>query len=77
VSVPTSARGTAPGYVFVAPKKDVAQAGPLILDDCGQVVWFEPLETHGVTDFRVQTFRGERVLTGWQGQSDSGIGNGH
>jgi hypothetical protein len=63
--------------VFVAPKKDVEQAGPLILDDRGQVVWFEPLATHGVTDFRVQTYRGEPVLTWWQGQSDQGIGNGH
>lgn len=77
VSVLTPARGTAPGYVFVAPKKDVVQAGPLILDDRGQVVWFEPLETHGVTDFRAQTYRGEPVLTWWQGQSDSGIGDGH
>ena len=77
VRVLTPARGTAPGYVFLAPKKDVVQAGPLILDDRGQVVWFDPLETHGVTDFRVQTYRGARVLTWWQGQSDQGIGNGH
>jgi hypothetical protein len=77
VSVLTPARGTAPGYVFLAPKKDVDQAGPLILDDRGQVVWFDPLSTHGVTDFRVQTYRGKPVLTWWQGQSDKGIGNGH
>jgi len=63
--------------VFVAPKKDVDQAGPLILDDRGQVVWFQPLPTHGVTDFRAQTYRGKPVLTWWQGQSDQGIGNGH
>ncbi len=77
VSVLKRAPGTAPGYVFVAPKKEVDQAGPLILDDRGQVVWFEPLSTHGVTDFRVQTYRGKRVLTWWQGQSDKGIGDGH
>ncbi len=77
VSVLTPAHGTAPGYVFVAPKKDVAQAGPMIVDDRGQLVWFDPLETHGVTDFRVQSYRGERVLTWWQGQSDKGVGNGH
>jgi hypothetical protein len=77
VSVPTPARGTAPGYVFLAPKKEVAQAGPLILDDRGEVVWFNPLETHGVTDFRVQTYRGRPVLTWWQGQSEKGVGNGH
>jgi hypothetical protein len=77
VRVSMPAHGTAPGYVFLAPKKDVAQAGPLIVDDRGQVVWFDPLGTHGVTDFRVQTYRGKRVLTWWQGQSDKGIGNGH
>jgi hypothetical protein len=77
VSVVKAVRGTAPGYVFVAPKKDVAQAGPLIVDDRGQVVWFQPLGTHGVTDYRVQTYRGKPVLTWWQGQSDKGIGNGH
>jgi hypothetical protein len=63
--------------VFLAPKKDVDQAGPLILDARGHVVWFDPLSTHGVTDFRVQTYRGKPVLTWWQGQSDKGIGNGH
>jgi hypothetical protein len=77
VSVLTAARHAAPGYVFLAPKKEVDQAGPLILDDRGQVVWFDPLSTHGVTDFRVQTYRGKPVLTWWQGQSDKGIGNGH
>jgi len=77
LSVLTPARGTAPGYVFVAPKKDVDQAGPLILDNRGRVVWFRPLQTHGVTDFRVQSYRGKHVLTWWQGQSAKGIGNGH
>jgi hypothetical protein len=76
VKVLTEARGTAPGYLFLAPKKDVDQAGPLILDDAGQVVWFRPLDTHGVTDFRVQRYRGRPVLTWWRGQSDKGIGDG-
>jgi hypothetical protein len=76
VKVLTPARGTAPGYLFVAPKKEVAQAGPMILDDAGQVVWFRPLDTHGVTDFRVQRYRGRPVLTWWRGQSDKGIGDG-
>jgi hypothetical protein len=76
VSVLTPAHDTSPGYVFLAPKKDVVQAGPLILDNRGRVVWFDPLDTHGVTDFRVQSYRGKPVLTWWQGQSDKGIGNG-
>src|SRR5512133_1398886 len=76
VHVVGRARGTAPGYIFIAPKKEVDQAGPLILDDAGNVVWFHPLDTHGVTDFRVQRYRGRPVLTWWRGESAKGIGNG-
>ena len=57
---------TTPGYIFIAPKKEVVQAGPLILDNRGRVVWFLPLNTHGVTDFRAQRYRGRPVLTWWQ-----------
>src|SRR3954451_15918102 len=76
VHVVVAAHGTAPGYIFIAPKKEVEQAGPLILDDRGQVVWFHPLDTHGVTDFRVQRYRGKPVLTWWRGETAKGIGNG-
>ena len=76
VHVVVGARGTASGYVFIAPKKEVDQAGPLIVDDRGRVVWFRPLDTHGVTDFRVQRYRGKPVLTWWRGETAKGIGNG-
>jgi hypothetical protein len=68
-------RRTTPGYIFIAPKKDVAQAGPLILDNGGRVVWFRPLDTHGVTDFRVQRYLGRPVLTWWHGKPDEGSGD--
>ena len=58
VHIVTAAHGTAPGYIFIAPKKEVDQAGPMILDDAGNVVYFRPLDTHGVTDFRAQRYRG-------------------
>jgi hypothetical protein len=76
IRVVTPAHDTAPGYLFVAPKKQVAQAGPMILDDRGRVVWFMPLDTKGVTDFKVQTYRGQPVLTWWRGQTAKGVGNG-
>ena len=57
--------GTSPGYVFLAPKSKVAQAGPLIIDDSGQVVWFDP-RPRRVEDFKVQTYRGKPVLTWWE-----------
>ncbi len=60
------AHGTAPGYLFIAPKRKAAQAGPMILDDRGRLVWFRPLNTRGVTDFRVQHYHGRPVLTWWR-----------
>jgi hypothetical protein len=74
VQILKPARHTAPGYIFVAPKKDVEQAGPLILDNRGRVVWFRPLDTHAVTDFRVQYYLGRPVLTWWHGRPDEGNG---
>jgi hypothetical protein len=65
-----------PGYVFIAPKKRVAQAGPLILDNRGRVVWFLPLDTRGATDFRVQRYRRKPVLTWWQERSRDGSRRG-
>ena len=57
------------GYIFIAPKKKVTQGGPLILDNRGRVVWFLPVDQRGVTDFRVQRYRGKPVLTWWRGKS--------
>jgi hypothetical protein len=77
VRIKTAAHGTAPGYLFIAPKMVVAQAGPMIMDNRGEVVWFKPLNTRGVTDFRVQRYRGKPVLTWWRGHvSNVGVGDG-
>jgi hypothetical protein len=73
----TPAHGTSPGYIFFAPKMKVLQAGPEIVDDKGQVVWFHPLDTHGVSDFRVQQLNGKPVLTWWRGQAPMGVGSGY
>ena len=70
-------RGAVPGLIFLAPKRAVEQAGPMILDEDGDVVWFRPLDTEGVTDFRTQSYDGRPVLTWWRGKSDKGIGDGH
>ena len=69
-------RRTAPGYVFLAPKMKVLQAGPMILDNRGHVVWFNPLDTHGVSDFRAQHYHGKPVLTWWRGKAPMGVGIG-
>ena len=78
VKIRVAAHDTAPGFVFLAPKMAVAQAGPMIMDNRGQVVWFHPLKlTKGVTDFRAQRYRGKPVLTWWRGRlSNVGVGDG-
>ncbi len=77
MKVITAEPAAAPGYVFLAPKKRVAQAGPMIIDDSGELVWFHPLDTHGVTDFRAQTYDGRPVLTWWRGKAVKGVGDGY
>jgi hypothetical protein len=70
VEVATQTRDTASGYIFVAPKAGVGQDGPMIVDDRGQVVWFRPMHIEGVQamNFKEQSYRGEPVLTWWQGR---------
>jgi hypothetical protein len=70
VEVNTQAHEAAPGYVFVSPKKGPGQDGPMILDARGRLVWFHPVkhEPHYYAmDLKVQRFRGEFVLTWWEG----------
>jgi Arylsulfotransferase (ASST) len=78
IRVTTPAHDTAPGNVFCAPKNGPGEAGPwqdgcLILDDTGQPVWFRPVarEAMDVMDFKVQTYKGESVLTWWEGHHTS------
>lgn len=53
------------------------QAGPLILNPQGQVVWFDPL-SNGQAGFNLalQSYAGQSVLTFWQGYVSGGIGSG-
>ncbi|HEX8714343.1 MAG TPA: arylsulfotransferase family protein, partial [Solirubrobacteraceae bacterium] len=78
VTVTASSPAVAPGYEFAAPYTGPGQAGPMILDQSGGLVWFRPLPTDTfATNFRVQQYRGEPVLTWWQGDiSVHGFGLG-
>jgi len=61
---------TAPGYIFVAPENgDAGQGGSMILNNDGQPVWLRLLQNEDmdVMNFRVQTYKGETVLTWWEG----------
>jgi hypothetical protein len=75
VTVLKRARQISPGYLFVAPERGVDQAGPLILRNDGQVVWFHPVSAHRVTNFRVQRYRARPVLTWWSAEAAKGSGH--
>jgi len=79
VTVSPGRKPTTAGSVFLTPKakNDTKQAGPMIVDNAGRPIWFQPLPgIRAATDFRAQTFKGKPVLTYWQGTSSFGIGTG-
>jgi len=68
VSVRVHSPAQATGDVLLAPYGALAQAGPMILDRNGGLLWFEPLAPSQVaTNLRVQQLNGAPVLTWWQG----------
>jgi hypothetical protein len=74
VVITAQARDTAPGYIFVAAKKGAGQDGPMIVDNLGRLVWFS--KNRYATDFKVQSYQGEPVLTWWEGEILAGHGVG-
>lgn len=77
VTTPASS-AVAPGYVMATPYSGPGQDGPMIFDNTGQVVWFDPLP-YGTeaTNLQVQTYFGQPVLTWWQGYiPPQGFGEG-
>jgi hypothetical protein len=77
VTVTHPAEQVAPGLLFVAnfdfnsvatQKPSEAQAGPLILDNKGQPVWYQPIPADlQAFNADVQTLGGKQVLTWWEG----------
>ena len=67
------------GDFFVSPfgNQSTYANGPEILDPDGNVVWFKPIpQGQEASDFRVQTYRGQKVLTWWQGTGLGGLAKG-
>ncbi len=58
----TRGSGT-PGVGFIC----VTPTGPMLVDDTGRPLWVQPVP-HASTNLRVQNFKGQRVLTWWQGE---------
>ena len=74
IDVVTPARGTADGYLFLAPSSGPGMRGGLIADDRGDPVFFRPATPRTVMDFRAGTLRGAPVLSWWEGRYVFGVG---
>ncbi|HEV7585703.1 MAG TPA: arylsulfotransferase family protein [Solirubrobacteraceae bacterium] len=79
VTVTTPAQpGATPGDFFLAPYQGEGSAGPMIVDQAGELVWSHPLAAEQeATNFGVQRYRGRPVLVWWQGriiQAGFGLG---
>jgi Arylsulfotransferase (ASST) len=77
-AVRVSHRGAAGGAdIFLSPQFGPVQNGPEIVDRNGNLIWFNPVPSGQMAaNFRVQRYRGQPVLTWWQGYSDAGMGIG-
>jgi hypothetical protein len=71
--------GVDAGLIFMAPKNGAGRDGALILRQDAEPVWFLPVDVpeNRIYEFRAQTWKGEPVLTFWEGISAGGHGYGH
>src|SRR3954468_11573924 len=89
LTVNRSARGQAPGYVFIAMFQNkfftdplVGNGGPMILDNQGRYVWLKNATKTApdTLNLQVQTLSGKPVLTYWDGtvqNTGEMVGNWH
>jgi hypothetical protein len=79
VTVLNPQSGRRGGDYFISPFGDTTSYanGPEILSPSGRVVWFKPVPAgQEASDFRVQDYRGRKVLTWWQGTGLGGLAAG-
>jgi Arylsulfotransferase (ASST) len=78
-AVTISRRGAGGGSadVFLTPQYGPLQNGPEIVSPSGQLIWFDALPAGNMaSDFEVQQYHGQPVLTWWQGYSAAALGVG-
>jgi hypothetical protein len=77
LAVTSSQPGASSDPIFIAPYNvPVGQVGAVIVAADGQPIWENPLEGKVTANFRAQTYRGEPVLTWWEGLIEYGHGVG-
>lgn len=64
------------GLVLLTPSNGLAPDGPLIVRPDGEPVWMHSVPGRQTTNLQVATYRGEPVLTWWEGVITSGYGFG-
>ncbi|HLS26789.1 MAG TPA: arylsulfotransferase family protein, partial [Beutenbergiaceae bacterium] len=65
-----------PGLTAIGVKNGFGQKGPMLIDDAGEPVWFQPLTGVDARDVQVQRYHGEPVITWWEGLMAGGFGYG-
>jgi Arylsulfotransferase (ASST) len=76
VTIARRAGAVSPGLLFLAPSSGPGQRGVLLVDDMGEPVYFHPTTPGTAMNFRAGTYRGEPVLTWWEGKTEHGLGEG-
>jgi hypothetical protein len=77
VQVRVNSPAATPGDIFLTAGSGYGQAGAMIIDGAGRLVWFQPAaKGNEVTDLKVELYEGRPVLTFWQGHVDLGVGFG-
>ena len=77
VFVDADAPSATPGDIFFTPTVGYGQAGTMIINGQGKLVWFKPAPSgEEVADFQVETYKGKPVLVWWQGKVPSELGVG-
>jgi hypothetical protein len=78
IAVTARSPQTSPGYMFAAPYSGGGKPGPLIFEEDGEPVWFNPLPPGAAaSNLQVQQLGSTPVLTWWQGYiPQQGFGEG-
>ena len=76
VLVGSSAKQPA-GLFFVTASGGTGETGPMIFDQAGQPVWFNPRTGTPTANLRVQRYRNQPILTWWEGSVANGYGQGN
>jgi len=78
IAVTTRAPQAISEDMFAAPYSGPGKAGPMIFDEAGNLVWFDPLPANlAASNLQVQQYNGRPVLTWWQGYiPPQGFGQG-